>query len=324
MKLFILSILATLSTSQVFAAFNEPLQIKKISDDGNSFVFVRKEGAPPWNGITIKDPQTKATLYEARVLKCSATSCLAQIVKNKSGIAFREDEEYLHSYNEKPIEYDAKAVTAPLKDVKVEPKPVVTEVKPEPPPAPVVAKPEPKPVPKVEKIPEPKKVEEPEKKDNSPKLSEGYLAYGSPMGPGITLGYLKIKNDLRYGVNYGNISSTTNDVSLKGHLLSGVLLYNALKPTASTDVNLLLQLGLAKATLDFSAVNEDGPSKDETTYFAALGGEGRYHLGQFSFAAKMGAAKSGLADNYEGEINRYNNPYGTILVFLEIGFYYQF
>lgn len=319
MKLFILSILATLSTSQVFAAFNEPLQIKKISDDGNSFVFVRKEGAPPWNGITIKDPQTKATLYEARVLKCSASSCLAQIVKNKSGIAFREDEEYLHSYNDKPIEYDAKAVIAPLKDVKAEPKPVVPEVKPEPTPvpAPVVTEPVIKPTPKVEKIPEPKK-------EDSPKLSEGYLAYGSPMGPGITFGYLKVKNDLRYGVNYGNISSTTNDVSLKGHLLSGVLLYNALKPTPSTDINLLVQLGLAKATLDFSAVNEDGPSKDETTYFAALGGEGRYHLGQFALAAKMGAAKSGLADSYEGEINRYNNPYGTILVFLEIGFYYQF
>jgi hypothetical protein len=352
MKIFLIPLITLLATHDVHAAFNEELVIKKISDDGNSFVFVRKEGAPPWLGITIKDPQTKATLYEARVLKCSATSCMAQIVKNPSGIAFREDETYLHSYNDKAIVYDAKPVAAELKDVKPEVKPEVVpeakplpvaevkpEAKPEVKPEPVVeAKPEVKPVPPVEvkpivvapvvKAPEEKKVEEKkvaEKKDTTPVNREGYLAYGSPVGPGITLGYLQKKENLWLGVNYGNISSTTNSVSLKGHLLSGLAMYNAFNPTPSTNLNLLFQAGLAKATLDFSGVEaDDGPSVDELTYFLALGGEGRWHLGNFSLAAKMGMSKAGLEQTYDGELNQYSNPYGSILVFLEVGFYYHF
>lgn len=335
MKIFLIPLITLLTSFEGQAAFNEELVIKKISDDGNSFVFVRKEGAPPWNGITIKDPQTKATLYEARVLKCSATSCMAQIVKNPSGIAFREDETYLHSYNDKPIVYDAKPAAPVLKDVKPEVKPeVIPEVKPQPV---VEVKPEVKPEIKVEppaeikpvvvapvvKVPEEKKVEE--KKETIPVNREGYLAYGSPVGPGITLGYLQRKENLWLGVNYGNISSTTNDVSLKGHLLSGLAMYNAFNPTPNTNLNILFQAGLAKATLDFSGVDSsDGPSTDEMTYFLALGGEGRWNLGNFSLAAKMGMSKAGFEQSYDGSLNQYNNPYGSILVFLEVGFYYHF
>lgn len=354
MKNFLTPLIILLATFEVHAAFNEVLMIKKISDDGNSFVFARKEGAPPWNGITIKDPQTKATLYEARVLKCSATSCMAQIVKNPSGIAFREDEEYLHSYNDKPIVHEAKPVAPVLKNVKpeVKPEPVVEakpEIKPEVKPvAPVEVKPAPpvevKPAPPAEVKPEIKVEERPvvrpvvkapeekkkeikveEKKDSTPVNREGYLAYGSPVGPGITLGYLQRKKSLWLGVNYGNISSTTNDVSLKGHLLSGLAMYNAFNPTSNTNLNILLQAGLAKATLDFAGVDaSDGPTTDEMTYFLALGGEGRWNLGNFSLAAKMGMSKTGFEQSYDGTLNQYNNPYGSILVFLEVGFYYHF
>lgn len=334
MKNLLITLFTLLASLEVHAAYNEELVIKKISDDGNSFVFMRKEGAPPWNGITIKDPQTKATLYEARVLKCSATSCMAQIVKNPSGIAFREDEEYLHSYNDKPIVYEAKPVAPVLKDVKPEipPAPPV-EVKPEIKPEikvepPVEPKPEPKPVvvPVVKSPPpvEKKKEVVEEKKQTTPVDREAYLAYGSPVGPGLTLGYLQKKENLLLGVNYGNISSTTNSVSLKGHLLSGLAMYNAFNPTPNTNLNLLFQAGLAKATLDFSGVDPDGPSTDELTYFLALGGEGRWKLGNFSLAAKMGMSKAGFEQSYDGSLNQYNNPYGTILVFLELGFYYHF
>lgn len=334
MKNLLIPLFTLLASLEVHAAYNEELVIKKISDDGNSFVFMRKEGAPPWNGITIKDPQTKATLYEARVLKCSATSCMAQIVKNPSGIAFREDEEYLHSYNDKPIVYEAKPVAPVLKDVKPEipPAPPV-EVKPEIKPEikvepPVEPKPEPKPVvvPVVKSPPpvEKKKEVVEEKKQTTPVDREAYLAYGSPVGPGLTLGYLQKKENLLLGVNYGNISSTTNSVSLKGHLLSGLAMYNAFNPTPNTNLNLLFQAGLAKATLDFSGVDPDGPSTDELTYFLALGGEGRWKLGNFSLAAKMGMSKAGFEQSYDGSLNQYNNPYGTILVFLELGFYYHF
>lgn len=354
MKILLIPLLMLMTSLEVNAAFNEALVIKKISDDGNSFVFVRKEGAPPWNGITIKDPQTKATLYEARVLKCSATSCMAQIVKNHSGITFREDEDYLHSYNEKPIVYDAKPPAAELKDTKaaVAPAPVpevkpeikpevkpapVAEIKAEPPPAPVPApipvpevKPEIKPEPKPEiKVPVKAPVEKKKEvvEDDKPKVrdTEAYLAYGSPLGPGITLGYLKKKENFSFGVNYGNVSSTTNNVNLKAHLLTGVAMYNAFKPSVSTELNILMQLGVAKATLDFAGVDSaDGPSKDEMTYLLALGGEGRYNIDNFSIAAKMGMSKSGLAQSYDGQLNQYNNPYGTILVFVEVGLYYRF
>ena len=322
-KLFWISCIILGSLGQAFAAFNEVIVIQKISTDGESFVFKRKEGSPPWNGITLKDPQTKATLYEARVLKCSASACMAQIVKNHSGIALREDEEYLHSYNDKPIVYAGKPVTGELKDTKNVPKPVAPIV--ETTPIPPVEKPAPPPV-VLDRKPEPKVIAKvPPEDEQERKKSEGYLAYGSPLGPGLTLGYVIHKDRSWYGVNYGNVSSTTNDVSLKGHLLSGLFMYNMFNPTPSTGLNFLIQAGLAKTTLDFSGVeSSDGPTEDELTYFAALGGEGRYTFKKFSLAAKIGMNKSGFAQNYKGEQFQYTNPYGNILAFLEIGMYYQF
>ena len=104
MKLIILLIYSLFSLLDAFGAFNETLTLKQVSEDGNQFVFVRREGAAPWKGITITDPQTKVILYEARTAKCSATACVGIVVKNHSGLKLRLDEEYAHSYNEAAVQ----------------------------------------------------------------------------------------------------------------------------------------------------------------------------------------------------------------------------
>lgn len=305
MKLRFISLLYLFSSSLGLAAFNETLILKKVADDGNQFVFVRKEGPAPWHGITIKDPQTKSMLYEARVTKCNATSCIGIVVRNHSGLKLRQDEEYLHSYNEKPIQYD------PEKAPKIE------EAK----------KPQLSPEPKksVEANVEPK-TEAKDKEEKSPAIKERdlYAGYGSPIGPGFKLGYLKKTDSLWVGLNYAKISSTTNSVSVDGHLLSLGAVKNIMQPTPSLSLNLLAELGVAKATIDFSEVDEDGPTEDETTYFLALGGEARLAGESFSVALRGGVSKAGFGTSYEGQLNAYHNPYGTVLVFVEMGVYYRF
>lgn len=124
-EVFLVLILSLL-TSGAFAAVNEMLTLKQVSEDGNQFVFVRREGLAPWNGITIKDPQTDVILYQARVTKCSATSCLGHIVYNHSGTKLRQDEGYVYSYNETPIKLEPKETPV------LKPKPGPVVIKPVP------------------------------------------------------------------------------------------------------------------------------------------------------------------------------------------------
>lgn len=336
MKFILLLILSLITSLGAFAAFNEALVLKKVSEDGTQFVFTRKEGPAPWNGITIKDPHTKAILYEARILKCSATSCLGSVVYNHSGIKLRMDEQYVHSYNETPIKFEEK--DSPV--VKPEPLPEpVPEVIPEPPkPEPV-----PEPMPEPEPIPEPKPVPKPEvvkpkpvpvvKKKEKEKVvpkkpsamdSAIYGSYGSPIGPGFKIGYFKQFSAFWLGANYAKIASATNNVAISGHLLSGAASYTVFKVSPSIDLNFVGELGLAKAEIDFTAVDSDGPVEEESTYFFALAGEGKLNFDQLSLAIKSGISKAGFAASYDGEFSKFNNPYGTILVFLEIGAYYRF
>lgn len=286
----------------VQAAFNEPLTLKRISEDGNQFIFVRKEGPPPWNGITIKDPDTKVILYEARVTKCNANSCLGIIVHNHSGVRLREDEEYFHSYNETPIKFkgsEVQTVTPPLRPV---PRP---EVKPPSEPKPSVA---------IPTLP-------PEEKEASRKSL--YLGYGSPLGPALKLGYLKILPKAEWGGSYSNVFSTTNKVSIKAHVLSFLGTYTIFK-FSFFDVNLVGEGGITKASLDFSGVDAEGPSVDKTTYLIGAAGELRYGLQPWSIGLKLGFSKTGLEKSYTNEFGDYNNPYGAVLAYLEIGAYYQF
>ncbi len=263
----------------LLAAFNEPLVIKQVSPDGSSFVFARKDGPAPWKGITVKDPLTKNILYEVRVLKCSSTSCLGQVVKNSSGMKMRTDEEYIHSYNETPVEIIEQE---PIEKVK----PVVSV---------------------------------PTKNNRSI-----YLSYGSPVGPGFKGGLYKIFDALSVGINYAKIASETQDVALDGHLVSASGSYRVYKFSPSVDLSLMAELGMTQSTLNFEGVSEDGPEVDESTYFAAVAGEGKLNLDRFSLGTKFGLSKTGFAETYEGSLNRFANPYGTILVFLEIGAYYRF
>jgi hypothetical protein len=327
MKFFLLFTMF-LSTPSVFAAFNEKLTITQVKDDGSQFIYLKKEGEPPEHGITIKDPQTKVKLYEAIIVRCRDTKCLARVVNNFSGIKLRKDEEYMYSHNETPIklpETDSPVVKPePLPEPKPEPIPEVKpEVKPEP-----IPEPKPVPVPVVPK-PKPKPKPAPVVKKAEPKIPSKldkafYVSYGSPIGPGFKLGYFKQQDLMWYGINYAKISSTTNNVSIDGHLLSGVVTYTIFKVTPAIDFNIVGELGLAKATLDFKGVDVDGPVKDETTYFLGGAGEGRINFDQLSLSVKMGLSKAGFAASYDGEFSKFNNPYGAILGFLEIGAYYRF
>ena len=301
MKIFLIGLAFLLSTDKTLAAFNEVLVIKQISEDGSQFVFVRKEGPAPWNGIAIKDPHTKALLYEAKVTKCGPKACAGVVVKNLSGLKLRKDEEYLHSYHETGLNFEPKESKAP-------------EVKPPPPPPPEPPKPEVKPPPEPKKVP-PK-----------PSLMDQaiYFSYGSPVGPGLKLGYFKKVDSLWLGVNYSNVSSTTSQVMLKGHLLSGVGSYTVFKPMSNLDINLLGELGVLKATLDFQGVDADGPVEDQATYLLDAAAEGKLSFDRLSLVLKSGMSKSGLASTYNGTLNKYSNPYGTLLIFLEIGAYYRF
>ncbi|MBA2405492.1 MAG: hypothetical protein H0V66_12020 [Bdellovibrionales bacterium] len=329
MKFFLVLLLSLLYSLGALATYNSALTLKKVSEDGSQFVFVKRDGAAPWNGITIKDPHTKVILYEARVTKCSATACVGNVVYNHSGLKLRLDEEYVHSYNETPIKVDIKETEV----VKPEPLPVPTPPEPKLPP-PVVEKKEPPP--EVKKVPPPAEVKKdptppPQvvKKKTPPKKPSAmdtalYLSYGSPIGPGFKLGFFKKLDTMWAGVNYAKIASTTNNVSIDGHLLSGVASYTVFKISPTIDLNILGELGLAKATLDFTGVDSDGPIEDETTYFVGLAGEGKINFDQFSFALKSGVSKAGFSDSYTGEFSKFNNPYGTMLIFLEIGGYYRF
>jgi hypothetical protein len=308
MKLIIVLIYSLFSLLDAFGAFNETLTLKQVSEDGNQFVFVRREGAAPWKGITIKDPQTKVILYEARTAKCSATACVGIVVKNHSGLKLRLDEEYAHSYNEVAIQLNGQETPLPEPEV-IEPVVVKPEiVKPE------VVKPKAKPIPKI--------IEPP--KLASPLDRALYASYGSPIGPGFKIGYFKQRESFWWGINYANIASATSKVSIKGHLFSGAASLTLLKPSPKIDINLIGELGLAKASLDFTAVDPDGPVKDVMSYFWAVAGEGKYNFDQFSLSLKSGVSKAGFASSYDGTFSRFNNPYGTILMFLEIGVYYRF
>ena len=308
MKLIILLIYSLFSLLDAFGAFNETLNLKQVSEDGNQFVFVRREGAAPWKGITIKDPQTKVILYEARTAKCSATACVGIVVKNHSGLKLRLDEDYAHSYNEVAVQLNGQDTPLPEPEV-IAPEVLKPEiVKPE------EVKPKPKLIPKIIEAPQ-----LPSALDRAL-----YASYGSPIGPGFKIGYYKKRESFWWGINYANIASTTNKVSIKGHLFSGLTSLTLLKPSSNIDINLLGELGLAKATLDFTGVDSDGPVKEEMSYFWAAAVEGKYNFDQFSLSLKSGVSKAGFAGSYDGTLSRFNNPYGTILMFLEIGVYFRF
>ena len=308
---FILLLILSLSSSGAFAAFNEVLSLKQVSEDGNQFVFMRKEGPAPWNGITIKDPQTKVTLYEARIIKCSSTSCLGNVIINHSGIKLRLDEEYLHSYNETPINFESKdaaliKIAEPVAEAKPEPAPVKTKK---------TAKAE------VSKPPVEKKVVAGKATIWGNAI---YGSYGSPIGPGVKVGYFRTSESLWYGLNYGSIASTANQVNMKGMLVSGVLNYSVFKPSPSIDVSIFGELGFAKATFDFTEVNSDGPIEDDASYFVAGGGEGKLTFNPISLVIRGGISKAGFSGSYVTTIGEFNNPYSKILMFVEIGAYYNF
>lgn len=234
-------------------------------------------------------------------------------MRNMSGLKLRTDEPYIHSYNETPIKWEPKESELP------KPEPAVPD--PEPIPEPI---PEPKPKPVVKK--KEKVVEKPKEKERDPATMSNawYLSFGSPVGPGFKTGYYNKQDWGWMGYNYANISSTTNKVSIKGHLLSASGAFHLFRPDKIFEINGVAEAGLARVNLDFSGVDGLGPEEEETTYFVAAAGEGKLDLGRWMLALKSGFSKTGLKSSYSNIYADYNNPYGTILVFLEIGVFYRF
>lgn len=327
---FIFFFLSTAAVAQ--SARNQPLVIKKVYPDGLQIVFSRREGDPPWNGITIKDPQTKGLLYDIKVTKCSPAACLGTVVKNYSGIKIRSDENYVHSYNDGPIS-NSKPMTPPPVETpapKLSGPVTLPEASPiiappvEPPPV-VIQAPIEKPMPKVK----PPKKEETKakqivKKEKKNRDRSAFIGYGTPIGPGFKLGYYWNSIDVLKGFNYSNIGSETNKTKISGHVFSASYHQNVFKFTPSLKVNLTGELGVAKVTLDFKGIDAGGPIEEEMTYLLGVGAELIYQFTNLSLGLKGGLSKSGLKEAYTNEFGDYINPYGQVLSFVEFGAYYRF
>jgi len=155
---------------------------------------------------------------------------------------------------------------------------------------------------------------------------QAYLGYGSPLGPGLSLGYFsKLEGALKWGVRYSNVSGKTSNVGIKGHLLTGGLLLPLMDFSKSFKLNLLGEIGILKSSLDFGGVNALGPTIDETTFLAAVASEGTYRINKkFTAGVRLGFSKNGLKSSYARPNGSYENPYSKLILFLEAGVYFAF
>lgn len=159
----------------------------------------------------------------------------------------------------------------------------------------------------------------------SGEVYSAYLGYGSPIGSGVRAGFFRlITNKTMLGPNLTMVSQETNMVSLKATVFSFMVARRVIKLSENMDLNLLGEFGMAKGELDFSAVNSQGPKEEETTYLLGFGGELKYHIAPVALAVRGGLSKTGLKPEYENGNNKYDNPYGKLLSYVEFGIYYTF
>lgn len=159
------------------------------------------------------------------------------------------------------------------------------------------------------------------------KVSSGekslYLGYGSPLGAAIRAG-LRTNNreHFDYGFVAGLIDSTAGSASVKANSLS-FLGIKELYKTGRWKFNLVGELGWAFSTLKFK---NDIEKKDikENVYIAAASFESQYVFEKFSLGLSLGISKSGFKDKYQLANGEFSNPYGQMLMFLELGVHYPF
>lgn len=159
------------------------------------------------------------------------------------------------------------------------------------------------------------------------KVSSGekslYLGFGSPLGAAIRAG-LRTNNreNFDYGFVAGLIDSTAGSASVKANSLS-FLAIKELYKTGSWKFNLVGELGWAFSVLKFK--NDVGKENiKENVYIAAASFDTQYVFEKFSLGLNLGISKSGFKDKYQLENGEFSNPYGQMLMFLELGIHYPF
>jgi len=159
------------------------------------------------------------------------------------------------------------------------------------------------------------------------KVSSGeksfYLAFGSPLGAALRVG-LQTNNreNFDYGVLVGHVDSTAGSAKVTANTISFVGLKEFYK-TGNWKFNLVGELGWAFSILQFK--NDSNKEKiKENVYMAAASMDSQYAFEKFSLGLKLGIAKSGFKAKYQLDNGEFSNPYGQMLMFLELGLHYPF
>lgn len=150
-----------------------------------------------------------------------------------------------------------------------------------------------------------------------------YLGYGSPLGAAIRAGLMTSNRDnFDYGILLGHIDSSAGSASVKANALS-FLASKELYKTGSLKFDVVGELGWAISILQF----KNDPTKEkikENVYMASAALDSQYAFENFSLGLKLGIAKSGFKSKYQLDTGEFSNPYGQILMFLELGIHYPF
>lgn len=159
------------------------------------------------------------------------------------------------------------------------------------------------------------------------KVSSGekvvYLGYGSPLGAAIRAGLrTNNKESFDYGILLGHIDSTAGSAKVTANALSFIGLKEIYK-TGSFKFNVVGELGWAISILQF----KNDPTKEkikENVYMASAALDSQYEFESFALGLKLGIAKSGFKSKYQLDTGEFSNPYGQMLMFLELGIHYPF
>ena len=150
-----------------------------------------------------------------------------------------------------------------------------------------------------------------------------YLGYGSPLGGALKLGLRKLNNqDFSYGIYLTRIDSSSGSTKVKANAVSVQGIYE-LYQNGDWTANLNGELGIAFSVLEFKN-DVDQRNVKENVYMGGLSLEGLYRLDRFQAGVNVGVSRNGFKSKYAGQNGEFSNPFGTTLLYSEIGFHYEF
>lgn len=164
-------------------------------------------------------------------------------------------------------------------------------------------------------------------KVSTEKISTGeksfYLGYGSPLGAAIRAGLRTLNREsFDYGFVVGRVDSSAGSASVTANTIS-VLGIKEIYKTGSWKFNVVGELGWAFTVLKFKNDVENENIK-ENVYVAAVSFDSQYAFEKFALGLNLGISKSGFKDKYQLDNGEFSNPYGQMLMFLELGIHYPF